>query len=699
MTPHDTGSIDSHLLDRLRTAVCSAYEIDRCIGQGGMATVFLARDVRHSRLVAIKLLTPELGALIGAERFLAEIKVTAPLQHPHILGLLDSGEGDGLLWYVMPYVDGESLRQRLDRERQLAVADAVRLATEVADALHYAHRQGIIHRDIKPENVLLRDGRAVVADFGIALAASRAGGARLTGTGLSLGTPSYMSPEQALGERELDARSDQYSLAAMLYEMLAGVPPHTGPTVHAVMSALLTRDPEPIRSLRSSVPDAVADALHVALAKLPADRFATTEHFARALVGGTSGVGIRTAPDTRSAKRSWGRRSVIAVAAALAGGIGVGAAATYAARPPAAPVLPVLQFDVRADSGLILDPFPELTPDGSALVYRGVWGDSAAMFVHRFAEGVSRRVIGADRVRKTALSSPIISPDGQEMVYVTETGLQRERLDGRSTAQIVEDRFLNVYFLNGAWLPGNRVIYGVFANANDGNRQFVVDLKSGGAQRWQVSGDTSALLHSFSALPDSDRVLAVRLVGGVNTIGIVSLRAHTFTPIRRGSSPRSVASGHLLFGQADGSVFAQPFDLRRADTTGAAVQLADQLTVQQDLYVAYTSASTGMLVTTPRATGDATLRATRGRDRASVLLTGPKFWEPRLSPDGRRLVVARYLTDQNFGELYLYDFATQTDQRLTQNGAAGADANDVVWSPMVSSWCTRRTIPRTGIRS
>ncbi len=682
MTPDDNAGDDSEFLDRLRKAVGSAYVIERRVGQGGMATVYLARDVRHGRLVAIKVLAPELGALIGAERFLAEIKVTAPLQHPHILGLLDSGEADGLLWYVMPYVDGESLRQRLDRERQLGVGDAVRLATEVADALHYAHRQGIIHRDIKPENVLLRDGRAVVADFGIALAASRAGGTRLTGTGLSLGTPTYMSPEQAMGDRDLDARSDQYSLAAVLYEMLTGAPPHTGPTMQAVIAALLTRTPEPIRSLRASVPDAVADALEIALAKLPADRFPTTEAFARALVDGPSAVGVRAASQgVRPAASARAPRRFAVIAAALVAGIGLGVAASYVRRDDHAAALPMLRFDVLADSGLDIDPFPALTPDGSALVYRAVFGDSTAMYVHRFAEGVAHRVVSAERGRKIPLSLPIVSPDGLEMIYLTESGLQRERLDGSSSTQIVEDRALSAFFLPGAWLPGNRLIYGTGATANAGSRQFVVDMRGGGAQRWSLSGDTLSMLHSFAALPDTDRVLAVRHSGGGHTIGIISLKARTFRPIRAGLSPRYLASGHLLFGQAGGEVFLQPFDVQRADTTGPAVQVMSQISTILDIAVAYATTPTGMIAVTPRMTGNATLRSSRDRESSTTLLTGRSFWGPRLSPDGRRLAVSRYLTDQNFGELWLYDFATHTDQRLTQNGAAGADANDAVWSP------------------
>src|SRR5678816_4374860 len=218
------------VLTRLAGALAGRYEIQRELGAGGMATVYRAVDLKHQRDVDTKVLPPELGAALGSERFLSEIRTTARLQHPHILPLLDSGEADGLWFYVMPVVTGESLRGRLERERQLPVADAVRIAREVASALDYAHRHGVVHRDIKPENILLQDGQALVADFGIALAVQQAGGERLTQTGLSLGTPQYMSPEQAMGERTIDARSDIYALGAVAYEMLAGEPPSTGPT-------------------------------------------------------------------------------------------------------------------------------------------------------------------------------------------------------------------------------------------------------------------------------------------------------------------------------------------------------------------------------------------------------------------------------------------------------------------------------------
>src|SRR5687767_13494380 len=215
-----------------------------------MATVYLARDVRHNRRVALKVLNPELGAVLGVERFLSEIQVTANLQHPNLLPLFDSGESAGLLFYVMPYVEGESLRARLDRETQLPVEEAVRISAALAGALDYAHRHSVIHRDLKPENVLLHDGQPMIADFGIALAVRNAGGQRVTQTGLSLGTPQYMSPEQATGDRNIDARTDIYSLGALTYEMLAGEAPHTGPTAQAVIAKLMTEEPRSLAALR-----------------------------------------------------------------------------------------------------------------------------------------------------------------------------------------------------------------------------------------------------------------------------------------------------------------------------------------------------------------------------------------------------------------------------------------------------------------
>ncbi len=268
---------------RLATALADRYRIERQLGAGGMATVYLAIDLKHDREVALKVLRPELGAVLGDERFLAEIKITAKLDHPHILTLIDSGVAEGYLYYVLPLVRGESLRDKLNRDKQLGVEEAVTLTKQVAGALDYAHRHGVVHRDIKPENILIQEGEAMLTDFGIALAVSEAGGDRLTETGLSLGTPQYMSPEQATGDRLLSARSDVYSLGAVLYEMLAGEPPVTGPTSQAMIAKLMTEKPVSLRVVRPSTPEAIDLAVQKALDKTPADRFASAGDFARAL--------------------------------------------------------------------------------------------------------------------------------------------------------------------------------------------------------------------------------------------------------------------------------------------------------------------------------------------------------------------------------------------------------------------------------
>src|SRR5512141_1378197 len=267
---------------RISGALSGHYRLEDEIGAGGMATVYLAEDLRHDRRVAVKVLRPELAAVIGAERFLAEIKLTANLQHPHILPLFDSGEADGFLYYVMPYVEGESLRDRLNRVRQLPLADAVAIVREVADALTYAHSRGVIHRDIKPENIMLERGHAVVADFGIARAVGAAGAANLTQTGMAIGTASYMSPEQALAESSVDARSDQYSLACVLYECLTGELPFGGSAVAMLAQRMTTPPPSP-RARRPEIGAGLDAAIRTALATEQSARFASCEAFAAAL--------------------------------------------------------------------------------------------------------------------------------------------------------------------------------------------------------------------------------------------------------------------------------------------------------------------------------------------------------------------------------------------------------------------------------
>jgi dipeptidyl aminopeptidase/acylaminoacyl peptidase len=360
---------------RLTSALADRYRVERELGSGGMATVYLAHDLRHDRDVAIKVLHPDLGAALGGERFLSEIRTTARLQHPHILPLLDSGStamangesGGALLYYVMPLVTGETLRTRLARERQLPIADAVRLSREIASALDYAHRQGVIHRDIKPENILLHDGSALVADFGIALAVQHAGGQRMTQTGLSLGTPQYMSPEQAMGEKSIDARTDIYALAAVTYEMLTGDPPFTGSSVQAVVAKVLSAEPERPTLVRKTIPPAVEQAVLTGLAKLPADRFGTAAEFASALRDVGTGAGSAPSIVTPPARVPTGRAVALAAGVAfglIAGSGGVLLAKRGTALPNAGSDLTRVQVTFTGITGR-----PAITPRGDVLAY------------------------------------------------------------------------------------------------------------------------------------------------------------------------------------------------------------------------------------------------------------------------------------------------------------------------------------------
>src|SRR5687767_11751391 len=356
------------ITERLSTALAGRYRIDRELGAGGMATVYLADDLKHDRKVALKVLKPELAAVLGAERFVVEIKTTASLQHPHILPLFDSGTADGFLFYVMPFIKGETLRDKLNRETQLGVEEAVRIAREVADALDYAHRNGVIHRDIKPENILLHDGRPMVADFGIALAVSAAAGGRMTETGLSLGTPHYMSPEQATAEKEVTARSDIYSLGSVLYEMLTGNPPHTGASVQQIIMKIVTEEAAPVTKLRRAVPPNVAAAVAKSLEKVPADRFASAKAFAEALANPAFTVGEHSAGGRGVGAGIAPRRVFVGLAAIALIAVGTAMWGRLSAPPEAGAVRYLVTL---ADSGSASLHFPDLAlaPDGRTIVF------------------------------------------------------------------------------------------------------------------------------------------------------------------------------------------------------------------------------------------------------------------------------------------------------------------------------------------
>ncbi len=401
-------------VERLSAALADRYRLERELGEGGMATVYLAHDLRHDRHVALKVLRPELAAVMGAERFLAEVRTTANLQHPHILPLFDSGEADSFLYYVMPYVQGESLRERLDRDKQLPVGEAVAIAKAVAGALDYAHRQGVIHRDIKPANILMQDGQPVVADFGIALAVSAAGGGRLTETGLSLGTPYYMSPEQATADRDPGPASDVYSLACVLYEMIAGDPPHTGSTAQAVLARILTDRPRPLTDLRDTVPANVAAAVARALAKVPADRFESAAAFAAALDDpgftytppATTG-GMLAASAATPARSTASRLTVVLLSALLV--VAVAAGAWGWLRP--VPEVPTTRTRLDIQVSPAIGPDIAISPDGTRIVYRS-GGDTTELRIRRLNSLVSQSIPGTEGAR-----GPVFSPNGRSIAF------------------------------------------------------------------------------------------------------------------------------------------------------------------------------------------------------------------------------------------------------------------------------------------
>lgn len=398
---------------RLSSALQDRYRIERELGAGGMATVYLAHDLRHDRKVAVKVLRPELGAVVGPERFLAEIRVTANLQHPHLLPLFESGEADGLLYYVMPYVDGESLRARLEREKELPVEEAVRIAQAVASALGYAHRAGVVHRDLKPENILLHHGEPVLADFGIALAVSNAGGERLTQIGSMLGTPQYMSPEQAIGDRPVDARTDIYSLGAVTYEMLAGEAPHTGGSAQAILAMSLTERPRRLRTRRPVVPENVDSAVQRALERVPADRFPTADGFSRALAD----PAFRHAGDDGSIPRPppWVARSRWASLGLGLAVLGAGVLIGFLAGMLGEPAAPGPARTQRMTEFIGLEESPAISPDGRSVVFTGTVDGRRQVFVRLVAGGVPLQLTAGP----TDHEGPRWSAGSSSIVYFT----------------------------------------------------------------------------------------------------------------------------------------------------------------------------------------------------------------------------------------------------------------------------------------
>jgi serine/threonine-protein kinase len=664
---------------RLATALADRYRIERELGQGGMATVYLAHDLRHEREVAVKVLRPELAAVIGAERFLAEIKVTAHLQHPHILPLFDSGRtggqedgrADDFLFYVMPYVEGESLRERLNREKQLPVDDAVRIAREVASALDYAHRHKVVHRDIKPENILLHDGQALVADFGIALAVSSAGGTRMTETGMSLGTPHYMSPEQAMGEREITARSDVYALGCVLYEMLVGEPPFTGPTAQAIVAKVLTEHARPLLPQRHTVPPQVEAAVLTALEKLPADRFASAAEFAAAL----DGTGARRYAGTRSHEAtpavSRPRRPAWLPAAAVgATALVVGVIAGRVIRTEKPPAAPVARFIINtaSDQPLTGAPFATiaLSPDGTSLVYVGQGAKGLQLYLRRLSELTASPIAGTE-----GGVAPIFSPDGRWIAYSIgpSSNLKKVPLAGGAPLTIP---------------TGNQTIQGV---AWLDNETFIICVADGSLARLNGDGTATRL-----AAPDSTRgetaliptqvlpggrvalTVAVSQGNNVSRAVAIDLRSGKHKVLLEGITGVGFDSGYLAWVQPDGTLLAAPFDAGRLALTGPPATIAQGVRVPVGGVPQFGLSRNGSLAYVPELPFDLVLVDRAGRWRALADVQR-RFHSPRFSPDGRRIAVD--FSQQGSRDVWLVDVQQRSLSRLSFEN----NGHDPVWMP------------------
>ncbi|MEO5824971.1 MAG: protein kinase [Gemmatimonadales bacterium] len=628
-------------ISRLTDALADRYLIARELGAGGMATVYLAHDLRHDRQVAIKVLRPELAAVIGAERFLSEIKTTANLQHPHILPLFDSGASDSFLFYVMPYVEGESLRDRLERERQLPVDEAVRLATEIAGALDYAHRQGIVHRDIKPENVLLHDGQALVADFGIALAMAKTTGTRMTETGMSLGTPHYMSPEQAMGEREITARSDVYALGAITYEMLCGEPPFTGPTAQSIIARVMTEEPRSLTGQRKSVSRGIEAAVFTALEKLPADRYATAAQFAAALKNPSTMLS-RDGVQESSAR---GKTRWLIPAGAALGSLLVGGILGRSSVPAAGDAVGVVRANLSLGDSVMVRPEGNIrlaiSPDGKRIAFTSVSPNSSDRFVRvQELNGTASLILPSSK----GAGSPFFSPDGESIGFILNNGgtanIVVASLKGGTTRTVVSD---SVSPFGADWGDDGNIY---FTHADRGLAR--VSAQGGKVEHVSIPDSSAGTQeHDYpDVLPGSKYAVVMMWKGsiGTNAIGVVDLATGVVTELTRGTYARFLAPGHLLIGTSEGTVLAARLDPRNPTTLGSPSSVVPD--VQREAAngtVQFAVAGNGTLVYQPNLTGDAGL-VWVDRDGAispvDSTLRG-LFSSLSLSPDGRAVALTR----------------------------------------------------------
>ncbi|HEV8456565.1 MAG TPA: protein kinase, partial [Gemmatimonadales bacterium] len=660
--------------DHLKEAMADRYTLERELGAGGMATVYLAHDPRHNRKVAIKVMNSELAAIIGAARFLKEIETTANLQHPNILPLFDSGEVGGTVFYVMPYVQGESLRGRLAREVQLPVADAVRIAVEIAGALDYAHRHGVIHRDIKPDNVLLHDGRALVADFGIALAWShRDGRTRITKSGVSLGTPHYMSPEQAAGDQNLDPRADTYALGVVLYEMLAGQPPFTGLTPQAIFARVMSEEPRPVVFHRKTVPPHVDAAVARALEKLPADRWQTAAEFAAALTGAGAGHKARGHRLSGALGRSaipWALSAALLLTVAW-----VGLRNGRGALPSAAPV----RFSIELDPGVqpTFTPIVRLSPDGRQLFVSAMVGRREEVLRRPFDQMRMEVIAGAGQGEQgTGNSRPFVSPDGQWIAYARQGKLRKVRVEGGPAIDLaVAD------WAGGSWGRNGKLVYTKAYNTG-----LWIVSEGGGDERMLTTPDTARgeLGHWWpQILPDGDHVLftAYRTPIERATIEVLSISSGKRDVVFTGGVfGFYVPTGHLLYAVGE-TIRAVPFDLDRLAVTGAALPVVDSVAMNPtDGAAAFDVSENGTLAYLPVSSyireTELVLVDRRGNE-SRALPASDRYDHPRLSPEGGRIAVD-IRSANSLGDIWVFQVGRSGGLRLTAEGGRDFGAE---WTP------------------
>jgi eukaryotic-like serine/threonine-protein kinase len=657
---------------QLGEALHDRYVIERELGHGGMATVYLAHDLRHDRRVALKVLRPELAAVLGAERFLNEVRVTANLQHPHILPLHDSGAAGGALFYVMPYVEGETLREKLRREKQLGIEEAVEITRAVAAALDYAHRHRVIHRDIKPENILLHEGQAFIADFGIALAVSQAGGSRLTETGLSMGTPQYMSPEQAMGDRELDARSDIYSLGAVLYEMLAGDPPYTGSTAQAIVAKVITEKPVPVTVHRDTVPPHVAAVVHRALAKLPADRWSTAQGFADALAHPSAAAetvwSLPTALPGRPSRlgrlASLVRHPAVpwALLAAATAGLAVlgwrlRELSRTAGGEPIRATLQLTSPDLLTQAGL------DLSRDGRRLVVAGVHDGIPRLLLRPLDRPEFLPIAGTEGGLR-----PFFSPDGKWVGFTAGGKLTKVPVDGGAAVVLADAEWGG-----GSWGPDGTIVYA--QSYKSGLRR----VSAGGGKTDTLTTPDRArgeLAHWWpQILPDGDHVLFTNFSTPIERarIEVLSLKSRSRKVlIQGGVFGRYLPTGHLVYARG-GNLLAVPFDIRRLTVTGAAVPVLESVGMNNsDGWAAFAISETGSLAYVPASVLNPEGRllwVERGGAEQPVLAKPGHYSSPRLSPDGRRIAVA--IGEQGgSSDVWIYELGLGILARFTRAPAA-----------------------------